>query len=78
MDKDVKKLKELLEKITNNWDYYFLNIKFLQDLINYNEEKDKNYIGDLFRYFDQTLNLSLSYKPNKTFETNFKNKLVLI
>lgn len=76
--KSINEIIFVFEKIQDIWYTKFNYIKCLQVSIDYKEDTDKNYLGDLFRYFYDTLKISLEYKKGKTFETIYKNQLALM
>jgi hypothetical protein len=60
-------VKEILEKITDAWNFYFWKNKFCQNQINFTEEVRTNYYGDILSYFNDTLELLTDVKPEKEF-----------
>lgn len=54
--------KQKLDKINEAWNWYFLEYAFCQDRINYSEEVQTNYYGDLYAYFSDTFPL-ISKEP---------------
>lgn len=60
-----------LEKITDAWNYYFLEYKFCQNQITFTEEIKTNYYGDILNYFNNTL-INLS---NLEYESTFEKSI---
>lgn len=50
---EIVKLK--LKEITEAWNYYFLEYKYCQGKIRFDDEVKTNYYGDVFQFFDDTL-----------------------
>ena len=55
MSEKIADIESILERITDAWNYYFLENKFCQTKINYNDEVKTNYYGDILSYFHDTL-----------------------
>lgn len=62
-------IKWKLDKITEIWNHYFWNYRFLQKKINFNEEVKTNYYGDILSYFNDTFDLIYTNK-NDQFQNN--------
>lgn len=62
----MERIKDLLDKISDAWNYYFLDYKFCQKKINFTEDVGTNYYGDILSYFNDTLVLleNIEYKED--------------
>ena len=66
----MKEVNMKIDKITKIWNFFILEVEFLQDKINFNQEVATNYYGDILYYFKDTLDL---IKVNKIENDNFKD-----
>lgn len=55
MSSKIANIENGLERMTDAWNHYFLENKFCQSKINYNDEVKTNYYGDILSYFNDTL-----------------------
>lgn len=72
MIQNLNNVKKKLSKITTVWNNFILEVKFLQEKINFNKEVALNYYGDILYYFNDTVEL---LKANRLENVNFDDSI---
>ncbi len=64
-------IKNSLNQISEAWNSFFLKYKFCQEKINFTEDVETNYYGDIISYFNDTI----SFLSDIKYETDFQKSL---
>lgn len=67
-----------LTLITDIWNDYFLNYKYCQRKINYNEDVSSNYYGDILYYFTDTIDFLKINQEVSDFKSSIFNSIGLL
>lgn len=73
----MEQIKKKLEKITDVWNHYVLDLNYFQKKINFTPDVKTNYFGDILRYFDDTFYL-LKIRRTKMYGKNVFNMIGLL
>ncbi|WP_159799982.1 hypothetical protein [Flavobacterium sp. MK4S-17] len=75
----MNEVKEKIDQIRLVWNNYILEYKSCRKHINFTEDIQTNYIGIIFGYFDDTLEIICDRKPNiKSFYQKFSHHISLL
>ena len=73
----MERIKEKLEKITDVWNHYVLDLNYFQKRINFTLDVRTNYFGDILRYFDDTFDM-LKIRKTKVYQNHVFNMIGLL
>lgn len=78
MSDKIANVENFLRRMTDAWNYYFLENKFCQNKINYNDEVKTNYYGDILSYFQDTLSFLYVNQPHLGRKESIFNSISLL
>ena len=64
-------IEEKLKKIADVWNYFILEYQFCSSKIKFTDEVKTNYLGEIFGYFNDTLDVVFTVSKHSDFNQNF-------